>query len=295
MASLRTYSVLRPVIGGCLLAASIVLAGCTNHSVQATSGKAYLEKHDVARPARVEAVPKRYGEASFDEALRQVASIEPTLTFPARIGIIKIGEGGTPEPLHPAEAEAWSRAASNLGADYGSFMPINPLVYEQALSEAANVGLVRRTTGLEKIRLAAARQHLDAVIAYEVSSEAVREANALAFGDLTIIGAYVLPSRKIESDGYAAGIILDPISGYPYGQIEAAAEESAHTTWVNSGTREKDVAQESEIKASVALAAETEKAFRNLRLAIAERPSDAVMQDGAAGNLFSSEASRQVR
>ncbi|MEM8948947.1 MAG: hypothetical protein AAGA21_09505 [Pseudomonadota bacterium] len=267
---------LRPFMLGCMLAASLAVAGCGGHSIQTTSGKAYLEKHNVASPAPIRAESKSYRAVRFDEALRQVASIEPTLTFPARIGIVKIGTDGTPTPLYPEEVEAWSEMAAGLGSDYGTFLPINPLVYDQALSEAANTGLLVRTTGLEKIRLAAARQHLDAIIAYETSSQATRKANALAFGDLTIIGAFVLPSRKIESEGYAAGIILDPISGYPYGQVEAAAVDSAHTTWVNKSEKKVDVQRNTEIGASVALAEETGKALQKLRLALAEQRSAAI-------------------
>jgi hypothetical protein len=261
-------------LGTCIVTAAVILTGCSSHSIQTTSGKDYLERHNISSPTQTTSNPGSNNATSFDEALRQVASIEPTLTFPARIGIAKMGPGGSLLPLHPEELEAWSATASNLGTDYGSIMPINPLIFDQALSEATELG-IERTTGLQKVRLAAARQHLDAVIAFETQGQATRETNVLAVSDLTIIGAYVLPSRKIEGQGYAAGVILDPISGYPYGQIEAAAEDSAHATWVNSRTKEADLEQVAAINASVALAKETEKAFQGLRLALAEQRADA--------------------
>jgi len=164
--------------------------------------------------------------------------------------------------------------AANLGASYGSLAPINPLVMDQAQSEARRAGFVETMTALEQVRLAAARQHLDAVIVYEASSRGERDVNALALGDLTIIGAYVLPSRKIESEGYAAGIIMDPITGYPYGQIEAASEDRAFSSLAGSAGTEKDLERATAIGAAVALVAETENAIRDLRLALAEQTSD---------------------
>lgn len=258
-----------------MLIAALILAGCGGSSIQTTSGKDYLAKHKGAiRETRLPNPPIG-GTISFDEALHQVASIEPTLTFPARIGIAKIGcidqRCGTVVPLYPEEAEAWSEMAANLGASYGSLIPISPFAMDQALSEAYNAGLPDHVTAVQKVRLAAARHHLDAVIVYEARSREEGEANILAVGDLTIIGAFVLPSRKIESQAYAAGIILDPITGYPYGQVQAAAEDDAFASLVGSKDGKKDLKRATETSAAVLLAAETEEAVRSLRLALTEQ------------------------
>lgn len=283
MSSPFTPTTVRTAIGSIVLIAVLSLAGCGGHSIQTTSGKDYLEKHKVADIHQAAPGSHKVGASSFDQALRHVAAIEPTLTFPARIGIAKMGcvefVCGSIQPLHPEEVEAWTEVAINLGASYGTIMPINPLIMDQVTAEAIDAGYAKPSTPLEKVRLAAARQHLDVVIAYEVQSRGQREANALAVGDWTLIGAYVLPSRKIESEGYAAGIIIDPISGYPYGQIEAAAEDQAHSTWANSTTRQQDLEDATAISASVALAAETEEAFRSLRLALAEQKAAAAANE----------------
>ncbi|MEZ5935062.1 MAG: hypothetical protein R3F54_24655 [Alphaproteobacteria bacterium] len=273
MISLSAPIPLRSLGSSLALAAALVLAGCGGHSIQTTSGKDYLQKHDVGSILQAAPNSAEAEGATFDQALRHVASIEPTLTFPARIGIAKIGcighgQCGAIAPLHPEEARAWSEMAANLGASFGTVVPLSPLVMEQAVSEAARAGFTRQATSLEWVRLAAARQHLDLVIAYEARGRSDKKANVLALGDLTLIGAFILPSRKIESEGYAAGIILDPISGYPYGQMEAAAEDGTHSTWFNSGTAKKDLADAAAIDASVALAAETEEALREIRLAL---------------------------
>lgn len=133
--------------------------------------------------------------------------------------------------------------AENLGPSFDSIAPIDPLILHQAVSQARHAGSAHSITPREQMRLVAARQHLDAAIACQTQSRGRRETNALAVSDLTITGLYVMPSRRIESEGHAAGVISDPLTGYPYGQVEAAAE--------------------------------TEKAFHGLRLALAAQRSTA--------------------
>ena len=268
---------LRSFSRGAALLACLAIAGCSAHSIQTTSGKSYLAKHRAPSSSAELAEPTALGTISFDHALTKVASVEPTLSFPARIGIAKIGcvDGrcGSIAPLHPEEAEAWSEMAASLGPGFGSLVPLHPLALDQALSEAAKAGLdLDQTTVFDKVRLGAARQHLDSVIIYEARSKTDADANLLALGDLTIIGAFVLPSRKIESEAYAAGIILDPISGYPYGQLEAAAAgDGGYTSGVRAKDRKSELARTTEIDAAIALVAEAEDALRDLRLAIAEQ------------------------
>ena len=70
------------------LIANLVLAtiGCQSHSVQTTSGRQYLNKY--------EGLDLPNGEAgSIDEEVRAIANVEPTLRFPARIGLAKLYNG----------------------------------------------------------------------------------------------------------------------------------------------------------------------------------------------------------
>jgi len=52
-----------------------------------------------------------------------------------------------------------------------------------------------KTTVIDHIRRGAARQHLDYVIAYEVTDKTKSDGNALRLADLTVLGLFVLPSR----------------------------------------------------------------------------------------------------
>ncbi len=264
-----------------LIVVTTFVSSCASHHIQTTSGKSYLARHqsfetalDVDKTER--ALPGTEARATFEQALHHVANIEPTLSFPARIGIAKVGCNagcGKPVPMRPREVEAWSKMAASLGATYGTFVPISPLTYEQALTEAVRTGLdVSSLTAIDKVRLGAARQHLDGVIIYEAKSQSDSEANVLWLADLLIIGAYVLPSRKIEAEAYAAAIMLDPLTGYPYGQAEASAEgDSKYATLAGRSKTKDDMEHAAEFDAVEALAAEVEKAIRDLRSALAER------------------------
>lgn len=276
-----------------LVLLATMMLGCADHSVQTTSGKDYLAKYKSTGKTEVAANPRPtksspVARVTFDQALHHVANIEPTLSFPARIGVAKIGcwmgydqpsdQGLTLEPckgsqhLHPDEVTAWSEMASNLGTSFGTIIPISALAINDALQEAGRIGLEPGSLNqVERVKLAAARQHLDAVIIYETEQRSTKDTNALAIGDLTLIGAFVLPSKRVEGQAYAAAIMVDPRSGYPYGQIEASAESGdRYTSTVQAHAEARDAMLDAEMQVVNALANETEKAIRNLRLALAE-------------------------
>jgi len=83
-----------------------------------------------------------------------------------------------------------------------------------------------RSDVVETIRVGAARQHLDAVLIYEVGARARKGANVLALGDLTIIGAAILPSHNIKAQGVAQALLIDVRNAYPYGTAQADADIS---------------------------------------------------------------------
>lgn len=276
---------------------AVTMLGCGNHSVQTTSGKSYLAKYEalgktksIERPESTSTAP---GErATFEQALKHVADIEPTISFPARIGIAKIGcptvtggdvdyarivkACGQVQPLFPEEVQAWTEMASNLGPSYGTIVPLSPLVIDEALSEAARIGAdVASLSRVDRVRLGAARQHLDSIIIYETQQTSTEETNALAIGDLTLIGAFVLPSKRMEGQAYAAAIMIDPVTGYPYGQIEASAEsDGRYSPRVGASAKKREVMLAAEANVVKVLAAETEMAIRNLRLALAEKDDE---------------------
>jgi len=150
--------------------ATIALSLCAcETTAQYTSGADYLERY----PAQASSSASSSLSASVaahsktDAAIREIAAVEPDLHFPARIGLARIHQRelvGVPAD----EAESWRAAAENLGAGYGEFIPVSPLVAEMISPH----NRFSKSSVVEHIRRGAARQHLDYVITYEVTDKA---------------------------------------------------------------------------------------------------------------------------
>ena len=246
-----------------LLAPLLVLVtyGCT-HTTQITSGEDYLARHKVESKLLIDSDQH---ENSIRQSIIEAASIEPTLTFPARIGIARI-ENGYLTLIPQEEVDAWVATQKKLGDSFGKFVPVNILVTKMASNP--NKGHVDSV--IDKIRIGAARQHLDVVLIYEVQNHTEKKGNFLRLGALTIIGGYFLPSESLTAEGYANAILIDVVQGYPYGTAQTMVEkDEIATTWGANGRRNK---MEEEITnlATVKLTGEVEDMFLKLRYELAE-------------------------
>lgn len=241
---------------------TLLITGCTSH-IQTSSGRSYLDKYE---PASSDSSSKNE-TSNIDELVRQAANIEPTLRFPARIGIARIDRGYL-TAIPEQEIAYWEQSRKNIGPQFGDFIPVSPLITEMA---ATSVNWDHKNKALDvvnKIRLGAARQHMDAVLIYEVYSREQSDSNILSVANLTIIGAYLLPSQAVETQGYANALLIDVIQGYPYGTAEASLEKTEMAS--TFGRRDKMTALSDEIKAEVSskLIVEVEEMFKNLMLAL---------------------------
>jgi len=250
-------------------ASALLLAGCESQ-VQMTSGADYLARYDAEAAAarRIGGVAPAPGRAAkgIDPAIRDAASVEPILRFPARIGLARI-VGGTLTTVPEDEAKLW-RALAGKHRHLGEFAAVDPLVAEFT---AGAVG-VGRTDGrgtpigriVDTIRLGAARQHIDAVLIYEVGARASKEATFLAIADLTVIGSAILPTRSIRAEGVARALLLDVRNGYPYGTASASADLSElSTSWGSDGRRDA-LRREALGRVTESLMPEIEKMFHDL-------------------------------
>lgn len=139
-------------------ALAVVLLGACSVTTQTTSGRDFLR-----------AIPQSNSTSKdvFEQRIHEAANVEPILRFPARIGLARIGMdfGVLALKQTPAEdGKAWLELVDELGPEYGEFVPISPLIAAMMTPERPahqRRDLVRDT--LETVRLAAARQHLDAV------------------------------------------------------------------------------------------------------------------------------------
>ena len=187
------------------------------------------------------------------------------MRFPARIGLARIDRGHL-SSMPGVELEAWMKVRDNLGKEFGEFVPVNPLVANMVSKNVSRSQNARITDVMSKIRLGAARQHLDAVLIYEVYSKSDSEANVLSIADLTIIGGFLLPSRAIEAEGFANAMLIDVVQGYPYGTAEITLDKQSAlaTTWGSQHSL-NNLENKVKSKAAIKLAEEAEEMFRKLR------------------------------
>lgn len=198
--------------------AAVLAIGACETSLQTTSGADYLARYDPSYETSSETA------LAVDEDVRRIASIEPNLIFPARIGLARI-ERGRLTTLPAEDARVWQDQVEQLGATYGEFVPVSPMIAEM-VSTASSSRSSSAADIIAHIRRGAARQHFDYVLVYEVGASRQEKSNALALADLTIIGMFVLPSRTIDVEATASGLMLDVRTGYPYATLTTHADKT---------------------------------------------------------------------
>lgn len=202
-----------------------IAAGCAQHT-QYSSGADYIARYQnpvAASPAGGNVAPR------IDAAIVQAASVEPDLRFPGRFGLARIVNGAL-SPVPEREAALWREFAGGI-QDLGEFVPISPMVAEMSYRGAErdrrywspSVGYT-----VEMIRVGAARQHIDAVLIYEVGARSSSANTVFALADITLIGGAFLPTREITAEGRASALFVDVRNGYPYGTASAAVDLSTY-------------------------------------------------------------------
>lgn len=234
----------------------VILTGC-NYTTQTTSGNDYLSQYSTGSAV---------GSSEIDEEVRKIASVEPNLHFPARIGLVKLYNGKMMN-LSAQEAEAWTELKTELGSEFGEFVPVSHLVAESVYARPHATNQVDHASELiRKVRLGSARQHLDVVLIYEVFSTSKSTANLQsAVADLTIIGGYFIPTREIETTGYANCILMDVRSGYPYGTASASLTAEDTATTLGTYSRELKLEDKNKIETALKLIPEVKQMMLQLK------------------------------
>ncbi len=181
------------------------------------------------------------------------------MRFPATLGLARI-QNGALQPVPPREADAWIAFAKAHG-DYGSFVPISPLIADMAAGVSGDVA----KTVVDRIRLGAARQHVDAVLIYTVAYSSTDETSPLSLLDLTIVGAYLVPSRSIHGEATATALLLDVRNGYPYGTVTTSAHQGGFVPSVGSRQESQDLAEDAQVDAVGKLTVELDPMLAKLR------------------------------
>ncbi|MDG1324326.1 MAG: hypothetical protein P8P49_01070 [Opitutales bacterium] len=248
----------RTILIGLLIILSLVSIGCQSHSVQMTSGKKYISDY-----SHVEV--KEANKTSTDKEVKLVAEIEPSLRFPARIGLVKIYNGKITN-LSPEEVESWIKVKEEMGEKFGDFIPVSSMIAEMVYS-SQNRNTKRHGSPVEifrKVRLGAARQHLDYVLVYEVLSSTKTTKLASSIANWTIIGGYLIPSRQIKTTGHANALLLDVRTGYPYGTATATLNANEISAWFNNRDKARNLADKNQMSTVIKLIPEVQQMMKKL-------------------------------
>jgi len=241
-----------------LLALTLITFGCQSHSVQMTSGKKYLSGY-------TQVDMKEQNRSSIDQEVRFVAQIEPSLRFPARIGLVKLYNGKISN-LSAKEIESWTKVKEEMGEKFGDFVPVSSMIAEMVYS-SQNINTKSNRNSVEifrKVRLGAARQHLDYVLVYEVFSKTKTTKLASSVANWTIIGGYLIPSREIETTGHANALLLDVRTGYPYGTASASLDANEIAAWFNDRDKARNLADRNQIATVLKLIPEVQQMMMEL-------------------------------
>lgn len=258
------------IIAICLAA----LASACSHNVQTSSGEQYLKRYPDSLSAGAH---EGSGASVTDSAVRRASAVEPTLALPARFGLARIVNGNLTN-IPQEEAALWMEFAQKHPS-YGEFVPISPIIASFAESAVVNHGRrsreYRKTVGdiVSTIRLGAARQHVDAVLIYEISASSDYGRTIFAFTDFTIIGMSLFPNRNVEAHGVANALLLDVRNGYPYGSATAEADLSSLSTTLGVDETRDELQAKASLEVVTNLVPEVETMVGQLALALATKSS----------------------
>ena len=248
--------------------ASLLLGACA--TTQYTSGEDYA-----ARGAALYTPATYTSGGGVDADIATIAAVEPSLAFPARIGIAHIRHGQL-AAVPPKHLEAWTPLRERIEPRLGEVVPISPLI---AGMVAAPVQPGQATPVVDNIRRGAARQHVDYVLIYETHRPRTeRTRNGLSFADLSIIGLFVLPTRDVAVEATASAVLLDVRNGYPYGTASGVATKDGLATADKAYGKSKRLGERASTEAVRELARDVDDMLDQLtdRLAAANAPQSAL-------------------
>ncbi len=239
---------------------AIILTGC-GHNIQTTSGADYIARYS-DNPA--------YGALDkTNTQIYDIAKIEPDLRFPARIGIARIGthdDDGYSKGLTAIpgdESAIWTDLVEREGDRYGEFVPVSPFITAMVSGPRKNRHDV--SSIIDDIRKGAARQHLDYVLVYEVTNKDKRTKNGLGFTDATVLGLFLIPSRKVEVDTTASAVLLDVRNGYPYMTASSFSENKSNASLTGSRSKKMKLADKGRVQAIENLLVDVENGLQELK------------------------------
>ena len=205
-----------------LLVLSMTLAGC--HSTGLSPREGYSRDF------------QSYLMAIYsDPALAQ--SARPALAMPAKVAVAQVGEVTPPQELVDQLADH-----SDL---FGAVMPapglFDALPYGYNNQPTAQQVQEHARTHVATMQRFAADMGADYLFMYGGTVDTDSRENPLQVLDLTIVGAFVVPSRNVKGLAKASGLLVDVRSGRPVMLVTAQSEKSSLASCSGEDAEERRV------------------------------------------------------
>jgi hypothetical protein len=205
------------------------------------------------------------GALFLAQDVAEIEALRPQLTPPFKLGI-------TPPIAFEGEMDydPWGWNRSPGGIRLGTWSPEELALIERWSAEARAAGLVSEVEHLPaflighdaegnapgfltRVRQAAARSHVDAVLLLHSRSYSHAHGSVLSLLDLTLVGAVVLPSQSVTTQTALEALVVDTRNEYLYSATSAYAEEQkwTPTVFVADAARELELESRREALAQV--------------------------------------------
>jgi len=132
------------------------------------------------------------------------------LALPAKLAVAQVGEVGPPTSFLKrlrARPELFSRVEGISGAA-GPDPQQTPRPGDSTITEEE-----RARREMERMRRVARDMGMDHLLLVGGTIDQVTKENGLSLLDLTIVGAFVVPSKQVDAEAKAAGALIDLASG----------------------------------------------------------------------------------
>jgi len=172
------------------------------------------------------------------------------LTAPMKVAVAQIGEIAPPQAMleqlrqHP---ELFSRVEGIPGVfedagSNGNSAPLNPSERQQVRERMARIQRLAQDVGM------------DYLFVYGGSVDHYVRENPLQVLDLTIVGAFVIPSREVRAAGKAAGALIDNRTGAVVLITSADTEKTGLASATTEDGKQKKVLEETRESLNLRLA-----------------------------------------
>lgn len=209
-----------------------VLAGCSS---------AGLSPRETERQNYSSFVYSLYDLPAAQAGARDEASRPPAkLVLPARVAVVQVGEVAPPQEFMNklrGRPDLFSRveAISGIGASFGRpghYVGANTGPYDARRSVATSSAPPQPdpvVEDVEKMQRLARDMGMDHLLVLGGTIDHATHGNALSILDLTIVGAFVVPSKEISAKATAAGALVDLSSGRVVLTASADADKATKT------------------------------------------------------------------